>query len=72
MKHYFDTDVPKDQAEDYSEIVTNGYTSTSGDQVSAVNYLFPSIDGAKKNEWLNTTYGFGIYYADKDQMKQHK
>ena len=70
MKHYFDTNVPKDQAEDYYLIVTKGYTSTSGDTVNQVNYLFPSIEGAKQNKRLNTLYGFGIYYADKDKMKQ--
>lgn len=70
IKHYLDTNVPKDQAEDYYEIVINGYTSTNGDVVSQVNYLFPTLDGAQQNEWLSTSYGFGVYYVDKDKLKQ--
>lgn len=70
IKHYIDTNVPKDQAEDYSEIVANGYKSTGGDVVRQVNYLFPTIDGAKQNDWLKFTYGFGVYYVDKGNLKK--
>lgn len=70
MKHYFGSDVPQDQAEDYQKIVSNAYKSTGGDVVIQVNYLFPTIDGAKQNKWLNSTYGFGVYYIDKNTLKQ--
>lgn len=71
IKHYLDTNVPKDQAEDYYEIVSKGYKSTGGDVVSQVNYLFPTIDGAKQNDWLSTSYGFGVYYVDKNTLKKY-
>lgn len=63
MKHT-DGTVPTDQAKDYSEILNNGYKSKEGYKVKAVNYLFPTIDGAKANSGLATTYGFGVYYVD--------
>ncbi|HLP87005.1 MAG TPA: hypothetical protein VK184_00135 [Nostocaceae cyanobacterium] len=73
MKHYFGHDVPQDQAEDYNLIVQKGYEGKNGEPVRQVNYLFPSQEGAKKNEWLNTSYGFGIYYIDSsNNLKQHK
>lgn len=73
MKHYFDHNVPADQAADYDRIVRKGYKSTKGGyQVSSVSYLFPTIEGAKQNEWLANQYGFSIYYIDTDKMMRYR
>ena len=70
MKHQF-SNVPKDQAEDYSEILVKGYTAKDGlSKVKTVNYLFPSKEAAEQNKWLNTNYGFGVFYGEKTSMKQ--
>lgn len=71
MKHYFSTNVPSDQAADYSEILTNGYVSKEGKKVSRVCYLFPSEEGAKQNAWLSNVYGFSIYHVDGGSIKKY-
>lgn len=66
MKHYehkMAQGTNNNQAADYDEIVKNGYKSQEGYDVTSINYLFPSKDAAKANDWLATTYGFGVYYV---------
>ena len=61
MKHYTEkmaASTNNNQAADYDEILKGGYRSTSGKTITAVNYLFPSLDAAKANKWLATVYGF--------------
>ncbi|HET7486678.1 MAG TPA: hypothetical protein VFJ85_02030 [Acidimicrobiales bacterium] len=75
MKHYTEkmaASTNNDQAADYDEILTKGYKSITGQTISAVNYLFPTLDAAKANKWLASTYGFGVYYVeDPTTLKQH-
>lgn len=73
MKHYDGTLVQdKKQAADYFEIINNGYKSIENLTATSANYLFPSVEGAQKNEWLSTIYGFSIYYVGKGNvLTQH-
>lgn len=68
MKHYehkMAVATNKNQAADYDKIIQQKIKSTNGNNATNVNYLFPTEDAAKLNEWLNTIYGFGVYYVDK-------
>lgn len=61
-KHY-SGNVPSDQADDYDTILKNGIASTTGETPTKVCYLFSDKNAAKTNKWLNTTYGFEVWYV---------
>jgi hypothetical protein len=61
FKHTFDK-VPKDQVEDYLNILANGLKSTEGKTVKSVNYLFPTYEAAKTNADL-LKKGFSVFYV---------
>ena len=50
------------QADDYSKI--KNHTDPKLDKVTSVNYLFPGLEWASKNDWLVKDYGFNIFYLD--------
>jgi hypothetical protein len=61
-KHYTGS-VPKDQAEDYHTVVSKKIASTSGYTPKKVCYLFSEKSTAQTNKWLNTSYGFEVWYV---------
>jgi hypothetical protein len=61
-KHYTGS-VPKDQAEDYHTVVSKKIASTSGYTPKKVCYLFSDKSTAQTNKWLNTSYGFEVWYV---------
>jgi hypothetical protein len=63
IKHHTDR-VPTNQAADYNALVKAGAKDDAGNVVKKVNYLFPTIDAAKKNTHLASSFGFDVWYVD--------